>query len=308
VLLASGETIDVRRPYLEKNTVGYGMAQDPVDWFVGSEGTLGVVVAAELALLVRPVREIGLAIPFAGEAQALAFILAARESAIVRPRCLEYFDREALGIARTYAKDPGWAADSGAMVYGEESAGDDSLSLDGWLALAEAFGARDADVRAYDGAGALREARRLRHAVPAAMHERVAPFLSAGGRRVSTDWAVPYRRVAEALAIARRCADEAGILQAVTYGHVGNGHPHQNFVARNADDVRAIEAVVERTLRAVLAMGGTVAAEHGIGKLKRRWLPLQMTPLQIGAMRSLKRELDPHGILAPGNVFAAADG
>ena len=52
-----------------------------------------------------------------------------------------------------------------------------------------------------------------------------------------------------------------------------------------------------------LPMGGTVSAEHGIGKLKRRWLPLQLTPVQLGAMRALKRELDPHGLLAPGNVL-----
>jgi len=51
------------------------------------------------------------------------------------------------------------------------------------------------------------------------------------------------------------------------------------------------------------SMGGTVAAEHGIGKLKRKWLPLQMTSLQLRGMEAVKRELDPAGILAPGNVL-----
>ena len=46
-----------------------------------------------------------------------------------------------------------------------------------------------------------------------------------------------------------------------------------------------------------------MSAEHGIGKLKRRWLPLQLHPTQLGVMRAVKRELDPLGILAPGNVF-----
>ena len=89
----------------------------------------------------------------------------------------------------------------------------------------------------------------------------------------------------------------------MTFGHAGNGHPHQNYVARDANELRRVEAAVEETLGAVLAMGGTVAAEHGIGKLKRRWLPLQLSPLQLGVMRALKRELDPFGILAPGNVL-----
>lgn len=63
------------------------------------------------------------------------------------------------------------------------------------------------------------------------------------------------------------------------------------------------EEVVEETLRHVLALGGTVAAEHGIGKIKRRWLPLQMNPLQVSMMTAVKRELDPLGILVPGNIL-----
>ena len=149
----------------------------------------------------------------------------------------------------------------------------------------------------------LREAREARHAVPATMNERGARQRPHGGRKVSTDWAVPFRRLHEAIATARRLADEAGIDQAVIYGHAGNGHPHQNFIADDAEAVKRIEHVVEETLRAVIAMGGTVAAEHGIGKLKRKWLPLQLSPLQQSAMRAMKRELDPKGILAPGNVL-----
>ena len=87
------------------------------------------------------------------------------------------------------------------------------------------------------------------------------------------------------------------------YGHAGNGHPHQNFVARDKSELATIEAAVEKTLRHVIALGGTVAAEHGIGKIKRRWLPLQMNTLQIAMMGAVKRELDPHGLLAPGNIL-----
>jgi FAD/FMN-containing dehydrogenase len=120
---------------------------------------------------------------------------------------------------------------------------------------------------------------------------------------VSTDWAVPYRHLARAIAAARSFAEEAGIEQAVTYGHAGNGHPHQNFIARDASELARVERVVEATLREVIALGGTVAAEHGIGKIKRKWLPLQLSPLQVRAMQAVKRELDPSGILAPGNVL-----
>ncbi|MCX5760136.1 MAG: hypothetical protein NTW72_01305, partial [Gemmatimonadetes bacterium] len=153
------------------------------------------------------------------------------------------------------------------------------------------------------GEQALREARRLRHAAPAAMHELAAPFLAQGGRRMSTDWAVPYPLAAAALAEARRITAAHGVSPAVTYGHLGNGHPHQNFIARNPADVKQIEGAIAETLRAVIAMGGTVAAEHGIGKVKSKWLGLQLDARAMAVARALKHEFDPEGRLAPGNIL-----
>jgi glycolate oxidase len=304
VALADGSLVELRRTALEKNTVGYAMAHDPVDWFVGSEGTLGVVVEVELGLLPLPEQVVGLAIPFATEQSALRFVVAARDSLAVNARCIEFFDALALDIARVAEGSRDWAAGAGAFVYVEEvpPAGTDP-ALDEWLGLAESHGALVDDVRVYEGETALREARRVRHAVPAHMNERGAARRQHGGRKVSTDWAVPYPHLAQAIGRARALADEAKVPQAVTYGHAGNGHPHQNFIAHDAGELARIERVVEATLREVIALGGTVAAEHGIGKLKRKWLPLQMSPLQVRAMQAVKRELDPAGILAPGNVL-----
>ncbi|MBL0170830.1 MAG: FAD-binding oxidoreductase [Gemmatimonadaceae bacterium] len=307
VVLANGETREIRRPALEKNTVGYPIAHDEVEWFVGSEGTLGVIVAAEFALQPLPMQVLGLAIPFATEAEALAFVVAARRDDAVHARCLEYFDALAFDIARQAGGGSTWAPDSRAMVYVEETgaheADEAELPLDAWLSLAEAYHADTGEIRVYDAPAALREARRIRHAIPATMNERGAACRAAGGRKVSTDWAVPYPRLADALHRARAIADAHGVEQAVAYGHAGNGHPHQNFIAHDAVELTRIEAVVEATLRDVLAMGGTVAAEHGIGKLKRRWLPMQASAWQVRVMHALKRELDPLGILAPGNVL-----
>ncbi|HEX6533346.1 MAG TPA: FAD-binding oxidoreductase [Gemmatimonadaceae bacterium] len=303
VALADGEVIELRRPRLEKNTVGYALAHDPVDWFIGSEGTLGVVLEAELALLPAPASVTGLLLPFPDERRALAFVADAREAPRLRARCLEYFDAGALAIARD-AHGGGWAPGAGALVYAEDAGDDDAPpALEAWLALAERHEAWCDDVTVLASESELREARRVRHAVPATMNERGAARRTAGGRKVSTDWAVPYRRLGEAIAHARAIARDAGVDSGVIYGHAGNGHPHQNFIARDGAELARVERVVEETLRRVIAMGGTVAAEHGIGKLKRRWLPLQMTERQIRVMRAIKRELDPAGILAPGNVL-----
>ena len=288
-VLANGEMIEVRRSGLEKNTVGYAFAQEPVDWFVGSEGTLGVIVRAELALIPLPERVVGLAITCPDESAALRLVIDIRESRQLSPRCIEYFDETSHQIARQK---------SGALVYVE-----DTGDLERWLTFLEEQGIGEADVEIFEGDAALRDARRFRHAVPATMNERGTARRGAGGRKVSTDWAVPYRALPDAIAMARRLIEEADLPQPAIYGHAGNGHPHQNFIAHDADELARIEQVVEATLREVIGLGGTVAAEHGIGKIKRRWLSLQATPHQIGVMRAVKRELDPQGILAPGNIL-----
>lgn len=302
VVMADGAMERFHRMRIEKNTVGYAAVQEPVDWFIGSEGTLGVVVEAELSLTPLPARTIGMAFPFASEADALAFVVSARQATGIDPRCLEYCDRQATQIVATATDDPAWKA-ALAIVYAEE-AGDDEPPLESWLALAEQHHVIEAAVRVYDGEAALRDARHWRHAVPATMHERAAPFRAHGGRRVSTDWAVPYAKLARVLGRAQAFADAAGIAQAVTFGHAGNGHPHQNWVGESPEHVLRIEEVVERTLKVVIAEGGTVAAEHGLGKLKARWIPLQLGARQLGLLRAIKHELDPQGMLAPGNLIA----
>ena len=303
VVMASGALQEFRRSDLEKNTVGYAFAHDPIDWFIGSEGTLGIIVEAELSLLPLPRHVIGLAVLFRTEREALTFVIATRESSTVFPRCIEYFDERAIEIARSTASAGIIPADPTVMVYVEEEINDDlDSTLGRWLELIEAIAA-DFDPLVFDGEARLREARRIRHSIPATMNERGARYRNSGGRKISTDWAVPYRKLPEAIQTARSLVKDLGIEEPVIYGHAGNGHPHQNFIARDARELTTIEGAVEETLKRVLALGGTVAAEHGIGKIKRRWLPLQMNPLQISMMTAVKRDLDPNGILAPGNIL-----
>jgi glycolate oxidase len=303
VVLANGELVEFQRLDLEKNTVGYAFAHDPIDWFIGSEGTLGIVVEAELRLIALPARVIGLAVFFKQESDALVFVVASRESSSVRPRCIEYFDRLAVQIAKHNASGTVIAADVAAMVYVEEETEDDSDEcLTRWAELIDGI-SPGYEPMVFDGESRLRDARKLRHSIPATMNERGNSFRNAGGRKVGTDWAVPYRKLEQAITVARSFAVSEGLEPPVIYGHAGNGHPHQNFIAKDKEELAVIERVVEKTLRHVLALGGTVAAEHGIGKIKRKWLPLQMSALQISMMLAVKRELDPLGILAPGNIL-----
>lgn len=294
-----------RRERLEKNCVGYSMVQDPVDWFIGSEGTLGVIVEAELVLVPRPLAPVGLAVPFATLDAALGFVVAAREKSESMPKCLELFDEGSLAIASKFAKRD-WHASARAMVYLEDDAGesgDVDPVLGRWLDLAEECAAISEDIRVYHGAADLRDARQMRHSVPSTMNERGSRYRASGGRKISTDWAVPYRKLSEALRESSVAVANHRAPAPITYGHAGNGHPHQNFIAEDADSLERIEAAVEETLKRVIALGGTVSAEHGLGKLKRRWIHLQLSERQMEVMKHLKHALDPAGTLSPGNIL-----
>jgi glycolate oxidase len=291
------------REHPEKNCVGYLMVQDPVDWFVGSEGTLGIVVEAELSLVDLPRATTGLAIPFRALDDALGFVVHARES-VRTALCLELFDRQALTIAGD-SSGRSWSGDVDALVYLEDDTGEDAVdeSLAHWLDIAERYDAVSDDIRVYQGAAELRDARVMRHSVPAAMNERGASYRASGGRKVSTDWAVPYRRLGEALRESAIAVEKHDAPNPVTYGHAGNGHPHQNFIAEDEESLARINAAVHETLERIIAMGGTVSAEHGLGKIKRHWMPLQLSSVQIEVMRQIKHALDPQGLFSPGNIF-----
>lgn len=305
IVHADGSVAWYHRFRPEKNAVGYEAAQDPVDWFVGSEGTLGIVIEAELSLVDLPSLTIGLAIPFPSLAQALAFVVDARRKGGRSARCLELFDHGALEVSSAHARTP-WSEDARAMIYLEDVPQNENevdAILDHWLALSQANGAIESDIRAYQSSSDLKDARVMRHAVPSAMNELGASFRKAGGRKVSTDWAVPYEKLTAALAESDRAIAKHAAPKPITYGHAGNGHPHQNFIAENPESLSRINSAIDETLHRVIELGGTVSAEHGLGKLKRHWLPLQSTPRQIEVMKALKHTLDPKGILAPGNIL-----
>src|SRR4051812_11015600 len=171
VVTANGDLVEFTRSDLEKNTAGYAFAHDPIDWFIGSEGTLGIVVEAELRLLALPHRVIGISVLFKEESDALAFVIATRESNRVAARCIEYFDGMAVDIARRAGPGAIIPADATSMVYVEEEIQDDlDTCLERWSELIEQI-APDFEPLIFDGDARLREARRLRHSIPATMNE-----------------------------------------------------------------------------------------------------------------------------------------
>ncbi|HEX7880366.1 MAG TPA: FAD-linked oxidase C-terminal domain-containing protein, partial [Candidatus Eisenbacteria bacterium] len=147
------------------------------------------------------------------------------------------------------------------------------------------------------------ELKRLRHALPATMNERGRAARAAGGMKLGTDWAVPLESVGPMIETATRLADDTFGGSYIRYGHIGNGHPHFNLLAENADGLAKARRAIHAMCLEAVRLGGTVTAEHGVGKMKREYVALQYPAWVVEAMTSVKRTLDPSGILAPGNIF-----
>ena len=116
--------------------------------------------------------------------------------------------------------------------------------------------------------------------------------------------AAPFEDLADFMEAIDRRLDAAGIEQVYRFGHVGNGHPHYNLIVRDAEERRRADEVVDWMCGEACRRGGTITAEHGMGKVKLHYVDHRFDALTQGAMRALKDRFDPTGILAPGNLFA----
>ena len=172
-----------------------------------------------------------------------------------------------------------------------EIEGDAELDMTGALEDESWFGSSAADRERF---------RQFRHRLPERIHER----LRRGGFVVlATDYAVPLERNRDVLSIYRNVLTRNFGDKFVMFGHIGDAHVHTEVLPETQQEwERATEIAVELA-KEVVAMGGTVGAEHGLGKRKAHLLSIQYGADAIEAMRSVKRRFDPQQLLGQGNLF-----
>ncbi len=296
-----GEAIDfdvpaLPNPQTTKNTAGYRLApgMDWIDLFCGSEGTLGVTLDAEVALLPIPEHLLSGVVFFASDDDALDAV--ARWRSVPELRMLEYADRPSLDLIQPRYPEIPRAAQAALLI---EAEGDD---LDTWEqrleeshALLEAswFGLEAKDRERF---------RAFRHALPEAVVEimRKRGFMNMG-----TDYAVPLDQDREMLRYYRERLEAELPGHYVIYGHLGDAHVHLNMLPATAKQAETATRLLKEFAQHAVKLGGTVSAEHGLGKRKAKLLELQYTPEQIEAMRAVKRRFDPDELLGRGTLFGS---
>jgi D-lactate dehydrogenase (cytochrome) len=280
-----------------------------IDLFIGSEGTLGVIVEVEVTLLPRPQGLLSGVVFFENEANVLEFVSSARTTSLANranensdgldARALEFFDSESLGFLRgKYPNIPDEAA--GAIFFEQETSTqtEDSL-LSEWMNLLEKHNATPDSWFATNEQDQTK-LREFRHQLPVLMNEWFSKYRQ---KKVSTDMAVPDEAFGGMFRMYQETLRSSGLRYTI-FGHIGDNHVHVNILPRDdLEGSRARELYV-RFLKHAAAVGGTLSAEHGVGKLKREYLKLFYTDEQLRQMAALKKAFDPNGILGRGNIFS----
>lgn len=293
VVLPDGELVFLGNKCV-KDVAGYSMK----DLFVGSEGTLGIITEVLLKLLPRPkARRTMLALYDSMEAAAetISAIIAAR----IIPCTLEFLDRMTVGCVEDYAKI-GLPTDVEALVLMETDGHPVVVEEEAarMTELAKRCGARAVTIAANDQEGAkLASARRSAFSALA----RIRPTT------ILEDVTVPRSELARMVAFINEVAARHR-LQIGTFGHLGDGNLHPTFLTdeRNADEMHRVELALEEIVAETLRLGGTVTGEHGVGLAKKAFVKRQLGEGSYELMRSIKKALDPQGLLNPGKIFDLA--
>lgn len=286
VVLPPGRVVTLGGPY-RKDVAGL----DLLGLVVGSEGTLGVVTAAWLRLIPAPAAALPVAAAYADSAagaQAIEHVLA---SGLV-PSAIEYLEGTAVTASRAAFPTP--LNGRARFVVLVDCDGDPDEARRARAEIADALADGALSLHAPDSARDVDALWRWRSGVP----------LSVAGERggkVSEDVAVPLDRLREAIErtveIGRRHD-----LEACSWGHAGDGNLHSTFLVdpRAPHELTRAHAAADELFELALELGGSITGEHGVGSLKRGYVPRQFDGGTLDVQRAIKHTFDPKGLLNPG--------
>ncbi|GHJ99212.1 FAD-linked oxidase [Streptomyces sp. Y2F8-2] len=288
VVLADGRLMSTGRR-TAKGVAGYDLTR----LFVGSEGSLGIVVRAILALKPQPPRQLVLAAEFASAAAACDAVCRIMAGGHV-PSLLELMDRTTVKAVNALAH-MGLPESTEALLLAAFDTPDPAADLAAVGALCEAAGATQV-VPTDDAAESelLLQARRL----------SLTALEAVKGTTMIDDVCVPRSKLGEMLDGVERIAEKYQLTIGVC-AHAGDGntHPTVCFDAQDPDESRRARESFDEIMALGLRLGGTITGEHGVGVLKKEWLAREIGPVGVEMQRAVKQVFDPLGILNPGKLF-----
>ncbi len=299
-----------------KNAAGLYAAEDMdlIDLFIGSEGVLGVFSELELALTPLPAVAWGMTAFLPSEEAALALVERVRADRQGHVAAMEFFSAEALDLLRGQragnpafaalpAFKPHWHTAVYVELHGETEAAVEQ-ALAGVCEALDAVGGNVDDTWLATSWREIETFKGVRHAVPEAVNlligerKRQHPGLT----KLGTDLAVPDDCLRTVMRMYHHDLRAAG-LEYVIFGHIGNNHLHVNILPRDMHEYGRGKELYRAWARQVVEWGGSVSAEHGIGRLKKDLLAMMYGTETMAGMRRLKKLFDPANRLNAGRLF-----
>ncbi len=296
-----------------KHSAGYYSRKrmDLIDLFIGSEGTLGVIAEVTVRLVKEPDYLYGGVLFFDNEVDCIDFVENTRRE--FSPLALEYFDASSLNLLLAVKRDQGPTSEipdyseNRYAVYLElfKNHYEDFIKLlDRFEKYLFKYGIRSDEVISALNKRDHGRLKKFRHQVPEKINSIIAerkksiPSL----HKVGTDFSVPNGKLREMMSFYRETLNQSGI-EYYIFGHIGNNHVHVNMVPHSEDELQRAKILYRRFCEMAVKLGGSVSAEHGIGKLKKEYLRILFDDSTISQMKKIKMTLDPEGMLNPGNLF-----
>ena len=295
---------------LTKNAAGYycNKNMDAIDLFIGSEGTLGVITKAELKLVPYPEKIISCIIFFNSEEDGLKFIYDARDKSYqtrknntvdINALALEFLDENSLNfIKEDYPQIP-TNAEAAVWFEQEVNSSSEETLLGKWMELINLHNGDEDSAWFASNQKEKKNLEEFRYNIALKVTDYLAQYKV---NKLGTDMAVPDERFDE---FYHFCIEEMikNKFNYVAYGHFGNSHLHMNLLPRNEEEYERGKIIYRNVYSKAIALGGTVSAEHGIGKIKTDYLLEMYGEKIISEMAKIKKQLDPNLILGYGNIF-----
>jgi D-lactate dehydrogenase len=277
--------------YTTKGVVGYDLTR----LLIGSEGTLAIVTQATLKLTPLPESRRTLQAVY-GSVRAAAAAVSRLMAQPVTPCALEFMDAAAIEMIRSYSQAE-LPQGAGALLM---------IELDGPEAAMETAVATISAAARGEGLLSLAAAKNKDEAAALwTTRKALSPALrNIAPNKLNEDVVVPVSRIPELIDGLEKLSREFGI-PIVNFGHAGNGNIHVNLLYDTQDPQQERNALpcLSKVFDLVLALGGTLSGEHGIGIAKRDYINRAIDPVTLDLMRAIKRQFDPRGILNPDKIF-----
>jgi D-lactate dehydrogenase (cytochrome) len=307
-----GRVIEIALPSYRmpevKNAAGYyakdGM--DLVDLFIGHEGTLGVIVEAEIGLVRKPEKILSAFAFFGAGELAWSFAAglrnasrAAAAGSAIDALSIEYFDPNALKLLG--AKCPNVPAGASEAIFVEQEAarGREDALIEEWLRLISRNGGSPDDTWVAMTDAEVAGFNAFRYSIPESVNDIVRRN---GFRKLSADIAVPEANFHRMMRFYRDSLEGSG-LDRVLFGHIGECHVHANLLPRSDRELAEAKELMLAFVKEGVRLGGTVSAEHGIGKIKHEYLREMYGAGGVAEMARVKKAFDPNCVLNLDNVF-----